>query len=331
MSTPGDYDYFAAPRPAPVPEPAATPPPAFGTPSYAPHEQVALLTARAQSERNLRGRPRRLGFLAKLEIGLNLARTSWRVLVSEPVLTVVPVVTLAIGATVLLGYVSAFGGVGPLLDGGKLDVAVKTFPLAVLLNVLGVVAQAVIVDGATNRMQRGRTSLTASWAKALGHLPDLCGFALVLTIERTLTGMLRGRRGGDLLANLFDRAWDFATFLSVPVILYENAGGLASVKRSAQLVRQRWASQLAAGGAIQLAILVVALPVMVIVALLGFAVTPVLGIALVVAVLLVVVVVSAALSGILSAAMYRYAVTGEVSIGFSETDMWRVFDRSPAL
>jgi hypothetical protein len=330
MSTPGNYDYFAAPPAAtppdtPPPAPPVAPPPGPAWSGYAPHEQVALLTARSQSMQNMR--PRRLGFLARLEIGLNLARTCWRVLASEPVLAVVPVVMLVVGGALLLGYATAFGGVDTLLAGGKLEVAVRTFPLAVLLNVLGVIAQAVIVDGATNRMQLGRTSLTASWAKALGHLPDLCGFALVLTVERTITGMLRGRRGGDLIANLFDRAWDFATFLSVPVILYENAGGLASVKRSAQLVRQRWAAQLAAGGAIHLAILIIGLPVMILVGLLGFAVTPVLGIALVLLVLLVVVVISAALSGILSAAMYRYAVTGEISIGFSETDMWRVFDR----
>ena len=112
------------------------------------------------------------------------------------------------------------------------------------------------------------------------------------------------------------------------MILFENAGAGRSIKRSGELVASRWGPQLVARGLLNLAVYVCGLPFLIALLLIGWMISPVVGIVLLCLGLLIVVAVSTALSGILSAAMYRFAMTGLVVPGFREADMWRVFSRA---
>ncbi len=160
----------------------------------------------------------------------------------------------------------------------------------------------------------------------MGQLPRLVFFGIVLAGERTLTGLLRGKRWsvGTLAANAIDRAWDFATFLVIPIILFEDVPVFAAVKRSGQLVASRWGTQLTARSVLGLALFVVCLPLFV----LGFALCTVsvpIGVGFLILVLVADMVLAAAMTGVLSAAMYRFAMTGLVVPGFREADMWAAF------
>ncbi|BEP14933.1 hypothetical protein acdb102_32440 [Acidothermaceae bacterium B102] len=352
--TGSDDGYFAPPvskRPDRPPPPSYPPPPptAFGGyagPPLPPGGRVAvsemdsleqsMLASAARTSYGQMGMSTRPGhypvgakmsLLERIGAGLDLAKTCWTVLRSEPMLLLVPIMTLLAGAAVI---VPVF-----LLGGGFVDpsthraaAAVQGFVLLVVLTVIGNLGGAVVISAATTRLEGLRPDLGKSWRLALSKLPQLTGLGVIMAAERTLTNTLRDNALGKILAGLIDRAFDFATFLAIPAILFENVGPLRSIKRSGELVASRWGSQLVARGLLNLAVFVCSFPLLLAMLFLGWMFSPVVGVVLFCLGLLIVVAVSTALSGILSAAMYRFAVTGLVVPGFREADMWRVFSRA---
>jgi hypothetical protein len=328
-----DNDYFAAsPTPAVPQAPVIA---AAGTATdLSPDEQQMLASSTATSWANMTGKPSsyapsgRLGFMNSIRVGFQLLPVCWRVLVQQPSLLVVPVIVLIAGVLAVFGYADAFGGVTNLLGPNKYAAAVKVFPLAAFVSSMSVVGQAVIVAAATDELDGRRTSLGAAWLTAGSQLPRLVLFGILYAGERTITSLLRGRRWslGTLAANTIDRAWDFATFLTIPVLLYEDLPVLRAVARSGKLVAQRWGVQLTARAVVHLAVFVVAFPLFVLAFVLATQ-SVVLGTALLVVVLLGMVAISGALTGVLSAALYRFGTTGQVAPGFREADMWAVFSR----
>jgi hypothetical protein len=272
----------------------------------------------------------RLGFFGSISAGWDLARTSWRVLAEEPDLLLVPVVMLLAGVAVCLGYRQSGDVLWPSPGATRLDLAVHVLPLLVAGAVITVLGQAVIVAATLDRLDRagGSHRVARAWGRVLGSFPTLVLLALLMAAERFLTlVVLRG--GGRLLdwiGDLVDDAWDFVTFLAVPVVLAEDAGPLRAVGRSAQLVRQRWGAQVVAQHVIGWFVFLCALPVA---ALLCFVLSSSLA-ACVVAVFLVVLVaavVSTTLSGVLAAVMYRLAVTGVATAGFGADELASVLAR----
>lgn len=325
-----DYGYFAAGEPQRPP--GAPLPPAPGVPQVTGSEQLLLGEAALQSRAHMGSAPvsyptiGRLGFTASLRSGFQLIPTCWSVLAAEPALLLVPFVVLVITVTMTAGYADLLGGLGNVVTTNKYSTAVRVFPIAALCSAISSVGQAVIVSAATDRLQGRRPTLASAWVTTLGQLPRLVYFGIVLAGERTLTSLLRGKRWsvGTLAANTIDRAWDFATYLVIPVILYENLTVFGAVKRSGRLVAGRWGTQLTARSVMTASLFIVSLPLLVLAVVLT-AYSMAAGIGALILVVVLVVVASAALNGVLSAAMYRFAVTGLVVPGFREADMWAAF------
>ena len=76
-----------------------------------------------------------------------------------------------------------------------------------------------------------------------------------------------------------------------------------------------------------LALFVVVLPLLLVGVVVAVGVSAVLGIVLILITLLGQIAVAGAMTGVLSAALYRFGTTGLVAPGFSEADMWAAFDR----
>jgi Family of unknown function (DUF6159) len=266
----------------------------------------------------------RHGVFGNISAGFRLLPTCWAALMADPTLLLVPIVVLFVGGVASAGYIAAFGGLAHLFTGGRGAVAVKTLPLTVVLAVVSVVGRAVVVADATQRLQGAKPRIDVAWRLTVTRLPALIGFGVAQAVESTMTAALRNSAAGRLAANVADKAWDFATFLAVPAILFEKAGPLKAVRRSGLLVASRWGTQLTAQAVLSFAIAACTIPLAV-AAIVVASVNAALGIALLVAILLAAIAVSSALNGILSAAMYRYATTGLLAPGFAESDMWSVF------
>lgn len=266
----------------------------------------------------------RHGVRGQVSAGFRLLPTCWAALMADPTLLFVPIAVLFVGGVASAGYIAAFGGLAHLFTGGRGAVAIKTLPLSVVLAVVSVIGRAVVVADATQRLQGAKPRIDMAWRLTLTRLPALIGFGVAQAAESTMTGALRNSAAGRIAANVADKAWDFATFLAVPTILFENVGPLTAVRRSGSLVASRWGTQLTAQAVLSFAISACTIP-LAIVAIFVASVNAALGIALLVAIVLAAIAVSSALNGILSAALYRYATTGKLAPGFNEADMWSVF------
>jgi hypothetical protein len=111
----------------------------------------------------------------------------------------------------------------------------------------------------------------------------------------------------------------------VPVLVAQDVGPVEAVKESVVLLKKTWGENIIGAGGIGLVFGLIIFSTMVVGAIVSIAATAIsgwlalgLGILTIVAVL-VLGVVQAALSGIYSAALYRYAVDGQAPVGF-QTD-----------
>jgi hypothetical protein len=112
--------------------------------------------------------------------------------------------------------------------------------------IVSIFFQAALVIGANERAEGGDPTLggvlRGAWERrgrilSWGLLTTTVGFA-VRALERRL-GIL-----GNIFGFLAGLAWAIASFLVIPVLIAEDLGPVASVKRSAQLIKDTWGTSL---------------------------------------------------------------------------------------
>jgi hypothetical protein len=122
---------------------------------------------------------------------------------------------------------------------------------------------------------------------------------------------------GKIVTGLIGVVWSVATFFVVPVIAYENVGPIDAVKRSTEMMKEKWGESLTAGfsfGLIHfLGILVICLPLF----FLGNLIHPIVGIAAAVAAFFVIMAIMDAAKTIFVSAVYNN-IKGDVSEHFDQ-------------
>ncbi len=232
-------------------------------------------------------------------------------------------------ATIILGLV--FLGPGAFaLDQHSYGIGIPLIVIGIyVLSVVGIYFS-VGLAACADLIFRGRSATVGDgMAVANSRFTQICGWAALSTAIAVIIGVLENQGGalGDIAGRLIGTAWSLVTFLSVPVIAIEGTGPLETLKRSGALFKQRWGQQitgnLAIGGAVFLIGFLPAVALIVVGAVIwpsaGFA-----GALLVVIgalILCVALVISKALSGIFGVALYRYALDGEVTGGFTQEDL----------
>jgi len=117
---------------------------------------------------------------------------------------------------------------------------------AVAATIVGIYFQAALVIGANMRADGGdpnlRGCLKAAWAL---RRPILMWGLLSATVGVVIRAVER-RFGilGSILGFLGGLAWAIASFLVVPVLVGEDLGPVASLKRSSQLIKATWGTSL---------------------------------------------------------------------------------------
>lgn len=274
------------------------------------------------------GKPQKRSAWGALKAGWALAGSCWSVLSAVPSLLLASFAALVLGALAVGADILAWGGVDEAFGGTAFIVAVRSLPLLFVVHTLAVVSEAVIVGAARGRLAGGEPGLDEGWRLATRRLHTLIAYGFLRALERTLTLSLSVlREPGRWVGDLIDAAWDFATFLAIPVILFERPqSAVSAVRQSAHLVRSRWGVQLAAQTAVGLAVFVVLAPLVGAAALLGWLTVGSTGAwTVMIAGLLVLDVVTSALSAVLSAALFRYIHAGETSPGFDEKRLASVY------
>lgn len=254
----------------------------------------------------------------RISRGWALTKQSWGVLRSDRSLAAFPVLA---GASVLLLGAAFWGPAALLFNDGQSVVGVLVAAVGLYAVTFAGVFFNVALAGAAAQVMDGRNATVSSGVDvARSRLGAVAGWAAMLMSVNVIIRALQQRFGaiGDLLLGGIAMAWGLVTFLAVPVIAFENAGPIGTLKRSAGIFRDRWGEQVTGQvsvGAIPLLVALVPAALLVGVGvLIGQAAVLAATIALAIAIVAVAVVISAALSQIFATALYRYAL-GESAVG----------------
>jgi hypothetical protein len=191
-----------------------------------------------------------------------------------------------------------------------------------------------LVGAATIRLKGGDPTVAEGLRIAFSRVGSILGYAAIAATVGLILQALKNKDNNFLVRMIgsgLGVAWTLSTFLVVPVLVNEQVGPIDAIKQSVALLKRTWGENaignIGLGTAfgllmIGLVLVVVALTVLAFFAstALGFAV-----LALGVLAIALLAIVQAALSGIYSAALYRYAVDGQAPQGFADGSMQQAF------
>ena len=270
-----------------------------------------------------------------------LAKASWAVLRADRELLVFPLLSFLALIVVLITF-----AVPAVLLGGLSDAETGTYNVSTI--VLGfafyVVAYSVmfyfntaLVGAAMIRLDGGDPTVRDGFRIATSRLPAIIGYAVIAATVGMILRFISERVGfiGQIIIGVLGFAWSILTFLVVPVLVVEQIGPIAAVKRSGELLRKTWGEQLIGGSGIGIVFGLLVVVVIAIGMALAFAISSVsVYLAIVVGVITVLAVgaislVGAALGGIYMASLYRFATKGEAG-AFGTEEMTAAFRQKPA-
>ena len=269
---------------------------------------------------------------------LDLVRASASVLAKDTQLLVFPlcsgVAFLMVAACFLLPLFG-LGGFDALDKGevGRGPVYGFAFAFYVVQYIVIFYFNTALVGATMIRLDGGVPTIGDGLRVANSRFGSILGYAVIAATVGMVLRLIQERVGfvGKWIAGLLGAGWTVATTLVVPVLVARDVGPVEAVRDSARLLAHTWGENIIGNVGMGMVFTVVHLALGLggagliagAVYLHSMLLVAVLAAALVV-LILGSVLVHAALSGIYSAALYRYAVHGE-SAGFASEALLRAF------
>lgn len=268
-----------------------------------------------------------------------LFKASWGVLRNDRKLAVLPIASgIACGLVGLsfalpIAALMEDGGTnaaGTESTGGGAALWVLLAVGYVLLAFVGIFFNAALVFAADKRLRGEEVTLGEALRSAGSKIHLLLPWAIVSATVSMILRAIEERAGvlGTIAAGIAGVAWSVATFLVMPILVFEGLGPIAAAKRSGRLCKDTWGENIIANGGIGLVgfvgMLVGIIPMMLLAAAGGGGPLTVIAIVLLVAWVATVLVVCNTLTGILQTALYHFARDGE-AVGFDEAQMTAMF------
>lgn len=270
----------------------------------------------------------------RLSNSWELVKASWRVLLADKELMIFPVVAFFASVLVMITFAV------PTVLAGVLDTAVASGGLSIFSYIMAflfyavmyfvtIFANTALVGAAMIRLEGGDPTVGDGFRIAFSKIGTIFGYAVIAATVGTILRMISERSGtiGRLVVSLIGFVWNIATFLVVPVLVVENVGPLDAIKRSGSLLKETWGEQIAGNlsvgfifGLISFLVILAGVPLIIVAAVSGSVALIITAVAILVLLLVGISLVSSTLSGIYTAAVYRYATTGDTG-GYFEADM----------
>lgn len=263
----------------------------------------------------------------------DLVKASASVLRSDKELMLFPVISGLVTLVVLATFLLPMFALRLFADGFGVGGVVFGFLFYFVQYSVMIFFNCALVGAAMIRLDGGDPTLRDGFNAARARIPAILGYA---AIAATVGVFLQGMKSKDnflvrMIGSVLGAAWTLATFLVVPVLVSRNIGPIDALKESVSLLKRTWGENAvgqvgigAAFGLITAAVVIVGLALAFLAAQVSFALAIVVG-ALFLLVVLLAGVYQAALSGIYSAALYRYAVSHETPEAFRGTDLEHAF------
>ena len=254
-----------------------------------------------------------------------LTKASAAVLRSDKELMIFPVISSLAALLVAATFLIPIFGLR-LFEGGQIG------PLGFVVGFLFYVCQyfvifffnVALVGAAMIRLEGGDPTVADGIRIAKSKAGVILGYAAIAATVGIVLKAFEERAGflGRIVIGMVGAAWTVATFMVVPVLVAQDVGPLEAVKESVNLLKKTWGENIIGTGGIGIVfglVIVAVVIVGVIITIAAAAISPYLAIALGVITVLAVIligVIQAAIAGIYSAALYRYAVDGQAPAGF---------------
>lgn len=261
----------------------------------------------------------------------SLVKASASVLRSDKELLLFPLLSGVASLIVIASFFipAVLGGVFTGREKGELDLVMYAvlFAFYVVQYFVIIFFNSALVGAALIRLRGGDPTVADGFRIALSKLPAILGYAVISATVGMILRALQERAGfiGRFVVGLIGMAWTVASFLVVPVLVNNDVGPIDAVKRSAELLKKTWGQNLIGNTGIGL-VFGLALFALILVggtlaALAGgngmSTLAIAIGVVAFVAVLMLIL-IQAALQGVYSAALYRYAAEGEAGAGFGQ-------------
>lgn len=191
-----------------------------------------------------------------------------------------------------------------------------------------------LVGAAMIRMDGGdptvRDGLRIAWSKA----GQIFGYTIIAATVGLLLRVIGERFGllGRFIAGLFGMAWTAASFLAVPVLVSRELGPFEAVQESASLLKRTWGENIITNAGIGLVFTLFYVAAFMVMGLLISAVISIGNLPLSVGIItlcalgiIILGLLQAALQGIFSAVLYRFATDGQDTGNFSADELHQAF------
>ena len=175
------------------------------------------------------------------------------------------------------------------------------------------------------RFRGSEPTVAAGIAQAAWKIPSILMWAVVASTVGIFLHAIEERSSwlGKIVSAILGIAWAMATYLIVPVLIFEDDGVFGSIQRSSALLRETWGEQIVSGFSFALPSLLLAVPG-ILLGMVGFKLHP-LGFLIAVPYFLLLSAVMGAVRGIFTVALYRYATGGEAPAGFTSGSFKEAF------
>lgn len=273
----------------------------------------------------------------RISRSFDLLKASASVLKSDRQLLIFPFISGCAMLVVLLCFALPMLGLGAF-DGLGRARGTMAYSLAFLFYVVQYFVifyfNAALVACVLMRLDGGAPTVRDGLRLANARFATILGYAVIAATVGVILRAIQERLGflGRFVTGLFGVLWNVATFLVVPVLVARDVGPLQSIQDSAGLLKRTWGENVVGQVGLGLAFSVIQLAVVIGgIALIFAAVTVKLALlaillgVLLIATVLATVLFHAALSGIYSAVLYRYASQGESTAGFDGATLTTAF------
>lgn len=261
--------------------------------------------------------------MGRISRGWKLTKLSLNVIRKDKEILLLPVLSAAITLLLLASFVvGIFFSVGldQVVEGAGTGIVVASMFAFYFISFFVVIFfNAAIVACATIRLNGGDPTVRDGLRVAMDNLGRILAWALVAATVGMIIRAVQQRVGfiGRLIMGALGVAWTLVAYFVVPVLIYEKLGPWAALKRSASIFKGTWGEMIVGNLGLGIIFFLAGLAgILFIIA--GAAVGGVgLLVGLVAAVVywLILGVVKAAAEGVLVAALYKYATTGQVPEG----------------
>lgn len=259
--------------------------------------------------------------------GLRLTKASWQVMREDKELIALPVMS----AVTSLIFLVLFLAVPVVLIGTSQAVNLLSY-IALFLSYLGlafitIFFQSALILFANERMTGGNPTLKSALRDAWKNARHILPWAIITATVSVVLNLISERAGfiGKIVVALVGVAWTIVTLLVLPILVIEGVGVKEAFTRSGGALKRTWGEELTGLWGIGIIRFLAMLP-----GILFFGGMIYIGIStevylvaqfgfiLMVIWLVVLGLFFSALSGVFRTALYRYAMFGETSAGFSQ-------------